>query len=286
MLLSLAIADDIGAILVIAIGYTAGVNLLPLAGAGAGIVLTLGLIRLGVRSLLIYVPVGAAVWLGFHESGVHATIAGVILGLITPARPLFGRRMLAGFVEAMGAYLQGDDWQDTKRRHDLTVSLRRAARETVSPLARIETALHPWVSYLIMPIFALANAGVSLKPAAFTDPVAVAVVAGLEIGKPVGIFLFSRLAVTLGVARLPDGVGWRMLFAGGVLAGIGFTMSLFIAGLALEGELLDAAKVGILTGSFGCAVLGMVLLRLFSPGPTGAAEAGRGAASMLDGAVG
>jgi NhaA family Na+:H+ antiporter len=276
MLLSLAIADDVGAILVIAIGYTAGVNFLPLAGAAAGVGLILLLARAGVRSFLVFVPLGTAVWLGVHESGVHATIAGVVLGLITPARPLFGRRLLAGFVEAAGAYLQGDDWSDTKRRYQLTVSLRRAARETVSPLERVETALHPWVGYLIMPVFAFANAGVSFKAAAFMDPVAVAVIAGLALGKPTGIFLFSRAAVASGLARLPEGVNWRMLFAGGVLAGIGFTMSLFIAGLALEGELLEAAKVGILTGSFGCAVLGMALLRGFSPAPAGASGNGSG----------
>ena len=273
MLLSLAIADDVGAILVIAIGYTADVHLLPLAGAAAGVALILLLTRAGVRSLLVFASIGAAVWLGFHESGVHATIAGVILGLITPARPLVGRRLLAGFLEATGAYLQGDDWKDSRRRYQLTVSLRRAARETISPLERIETALHPWVSFGIMPLFAFANAGVTLQPGGFTDPVALAVIAGLGLGKPVGIVIFSAAAVMTGLARLPEGVGWRMLCAGGVLAGIGFTMSLFIAGLALEGAALEAAKIGILTGSFGCAVGGMVLLRWFSPRPAPAGEA-------------
>jgi NhaA family Na+:H+ antiporter len=273
MLLSLAIADDVGAILVIAIGYTADVQFLPLAGAAAGVVLISLLTRAGVRSLLVFAPVGAAVWLGFHESGVHATIAGVILGLITPARPLVGRRLLAGFLEATGAYMQGEDWKDSRRRYQLTVSLRRAARETVSPLERIETVLHPWVSFGIMPLFAFANAGVTFQPGGFTDPVALAVIAGLGLGKPVGIVIFSAAAVMTGLARLPEGVGWRMLCAGGVLAGIGFTMSLFIAGLALEGAALEAAKIGILTGSFGCAVGGMVLLRWFSPRPAPAGEA-------------
>jgi NhaA family Na+:H+ antiporter len=273
LLLSLAIADDLGAILVIAIGYTAQVHLLPLAGAAAGVALILLLSRLGVRSLIVFVPVGTAVWLGVHESGVHATIAGVVLGLITPARPLVGRRLLAGFLEATSAYMQGDDWQDSRRRHQLTVSLRRAARETVSPLERIETALHPWVSYAIMPLFAFANAGVALDAGGFADPVAVAVIAGLGIGKPAGIFLFSRLAVAAGLARLPEGVGWRMLFGGGVLAGIGFTMALFIAGLALEGAALEAAKVGILAGSLASALCGMALLHAFSPRPAPPAEA-------------
>jgi NhaA family Na+:H+ antiporter len=273
LLLSLAIADDLGAILVIAIGYTAEVHLLPLAGAAAGVALILFLSRLGVRSLIVFVPVGAAVWLGVHESGVHATIAGVVLGLITPARPLVGRRLLAGFLEATSAYMQGDDWKDSRRRYQLTVSLRRAARETVSPLERIETALHPWVSYTVMPLFAFANAGVALEVGGFADPVAVAVIAGLGVGKPVGIFLFSRLAVAAGLARLPEGVDWRMLFGGGVLAGIGFTMALFIAGLALGGAALEAAKIGILSASLACAICGMALLHAFSPRSTPAQEA-------------
>ena len=267
MLLSLAIADDIGAILVIAIGYTAGVQVMPLAAAAAGVALALLLTRAGVRSLLIYIPLGVAVWLGFHESGVHATIAGVLLGLITPARPLVGRRLLADFLDSVGGFLQGEEWQDTRRRYQLLASLRRAARETVSPLERIETVLHPWVSFVIMPLFAFANAGVSLQPGALGHPVVLAIVAGLAVGKPVGIFLFSLAAVAARLAILPEGVGWRMLFGGGVLAGIGFTMSLFIAGLALEGPLLESAKVGVLTGSFGCAAAGMLLLRAFSPPP-------------------
>jgi NhaA family Na+:H+ antiporter len=169
--------------------------------------------------------------------------------------------------------MQGDDWKDSRRRYQLTVSLRRAARETVSPLERIETALHPWVSYTVMPLFAFANAGVALEVGGFADPVAVAVIAGLGVGKPVGIFLFSRLAVAAGLARLPEGVDWRMLFGGGVLAGIGFTMALFIAGLALGGAALEAAKIGILSASLACAICGMALLHAFSPRSTPAQEA-------------
>jgi Na+:H+ antiporter, NhaA family len=272
LLLSLAIADDVGAILVIAIGYAGELHLWALAGGGVGIGLILFLTRLGVRSYLIYVLIGTGVWFGFHESGVHATIAGVILGLLTPAHPLVGRHLLAQFVDAFGDFLQGESWQDTQRRHLMLLSVRRAARETIAPLERVETVLHPWVSFVIMPLFAFANAGVPIQISGFSDPVAMAIMAGLCIGKPVGIFLFSWLAVRLGVARLPEGVSWIILLAGGILAGIGFTMSLFIAGLALSGGILQAAKIGILAGSALCAVIGMVLLRWLLAKPAGAAQ--------------
>jgi NhaA family Na+:H+ antiporter len=143
----------------------------------------------------------------------------------------------------------------------------RTATEAVSPLERLETALHPWVAFIIMPIFALANAGVHIEPAALGHPVALAVAAGLAIGKPVGIVLFSWVAVRFGLARLPEGVNWKVMIGAGCLAGIGFTMSLFIASLALKDdpELLDAGKIGTLTGSALSAVLGSVLLLLFLP---------------------
>jgi NhaA family Na+:H+ antiporter len=261
MLLSLAIADDIGAILVIAIGYTSELYLGALLWGFAGIGLVIVLTRLGVRSHLVYAVVGAGVWLGFHESGVHATIAGVILGLLTPARPLVGRRLLAKFTEALGDFLQGESWQDTRERQRMLISMRRATRETMTPLERVEIVLHPWVGFIIMPLFAFANAGVPIQFSGFSDPVAAAVMAGLGMGKPLGIFLFSWLAVRFGLVRLPEDVTWGVLAAGGVLAGIGFTMSLFIAGLALGGGMLEAAKIGILAGSVACALIGMMLLR-------------------------
>jgi NhaA family Na+:H+ antiporter len=265
LLLSIAIVDDIGAILVIAIGYTSELNLAALGWGFAGIGLFAILMRLGVRSFPVYVGVGAGVWLGFHESGVHATIAGVILGLLTPAQPLVDRGLLAKFTEVLGGFLQGESWQDPRQRYRMMLSVRRAARESVSPLERVETVLHPWVGFVIMPLFAFANAGVPIHFGSLRDPVATAIMAGLVLGKPIGIFLFSWLAVRFGPARLPGGVTWGVLAAGGVLAGIGFTMSLFIAGLALGEGLLEPAKIGILAGSILCALIGMtLLLRLLS----------------------
>lgn len=261
LLLSIAIVDDIGAILVIAIGYTSQLNLLALGWGVAGIGLYAILMRLGVRSLPAFVAAGAGTWLGFHESGVHATIAGVVLGLLTPAQPLVDRGLLAKFTEALGGFLQGESWQDPRQRHRVMLSVRRAARESISPLERVETVMHPWVGFVIMPLFAFANAGVAIHLGGLRDPVATAIMAGLVLGKPSGIFLFSWLAVRFGPARLPGAVTWWGMAAGGVLAGIGFTMSLFIAGLALGEGLLEPAKIGILVGSILCALTGMTLLR-------------------------
>jgi len=214
LLLSLAIADDIGAILVIALFYSADVSLLYLSLAGGGLGLTILLSRMGVRSVLVYLILGLGIWLALLKSGVHPTIAGVLLGL-------------------------------------------------TAPLARLESALHPWVAFGIMPLFALANAGVAVKLAALSHPVALAVAVGLVVGKPLGILLFSWLAVRVGVARLPAGVNWKVMLGAGCLAGIGFTMSLFIAGLALEGDLLDDGKIGTLSGSALSALVGCGLLAIF-----------------------
>jgi Na+:H+ antiporter, NhaA family len=275
LLLSLAIADDVGAILVIAIGYTAELSISALAWAVLGIGLMMFLQRIGVRNLGIYVLLGVGIWFGFHESGVHATIAGVILGLLTGAKPWVSQTLLSQFVQQLGGFLHGDSWHDTHQRQALLQSVERAVRKSTSPMERLESALHPWVSFVIMPLFAFANAGVPIEAGAFTDSVAIAIVVGLCVGKPVGIVLFSWLTVRTGLAKLPEGISWGILAAGGVLAGIGFTMSLFIAGLALSERLLFAAKIGILTGSVLSAVLGFALLLWLLPKPaqTGSAAA-------------
>lgn len=266
-LLTLAIVDDIGAILVIAIGYTAELHLSALAWGFGGIGLLLVLLRIEVRSLPVYVVLGLGVWLGFHESGVHATIAGVILGLITPAQAWVSQGLLAEFIQKLGDVLQGNNGQIGDEHQALLQSVTVAAQASTSPVERLETALHPWVGFGIMPLFALANAGIPIQGAGFTESIVIALVIGLAVGKPVGILLFSGLSVLLGFAKLPDDISWGILGASGILAGIGFTMSLFIAGLALTGGLLDAAKLGILLGSALSAVVGMVLLVWLLPRP-------------------
>lgn len=272
VLLSLAIADDIGAILVIAVGYASRVNLAALLLGALGLGVVRGLALLGVRSVPIYWIVGAVVWSAFHASGVHATVAGVILGLLTPASGWVSTGRLQAIVQQFGAYVQGERWNNGERDPATLRAIEVAARETLSPLERLEIALHPWVSFVIMPLFALANAGVAINVMDFGEPVAVAVMVGLGVGKPVGIVGFSWLAVRLGIARLPVGVNWGVLTAGGVLAGIGFTMALFIASLALDGVLLNAAKVGILSGSALSAVIGSLLLFWLLPKPVSSAS--------------
>jgi NhaA family Na+:H+ antiporter len=273
MLLSLAIADDIGAIVVIALGYTEGLNWWALAGAGVGLIFVWVLARLGVRSFLTYLVLGLFVWLGFHESGIHATIAGVILGLMTPARNYVTPATLQSVLNHANDILAMGDFDPHTHRLDPIRQVRRASREIVSPLVYLEHTLNPWVAFLILPLFALANAGVRVQPSDLTSPIAIAVLLGLLIGKPVGILVASWLAVRLRIASLPDGVNWVMLVGGGLLCGIGFTMALFVASLALEGSLLDQAKIGVLAGSITSAVLGMtmlsVLLRSATPSPAG-----------------
>ncbi len=260
LLLTLAVADDIGAILVIAIGYTDQIHFGPLAVGAAGIAAIAVLSRLGVRSFLVYVLLGIVVWVGFYASGVHATIAGVILGIQTPAKTYFSSDRFARLLESAREVFRGGDWESSAHRAEKVRALQHAARETISPLEYLESLLHPWVGFVIMPLFALANAGVVVTASGFSDPVAMAVGVGLLVGKPVGIVLFSLIAVRVGIAVLPTGVGWRQMIGAGFLAGIGFTMALFIAGLAISGPSLDAAKVGILAGSAVAATIGMLLL--------------------------
>ena len=272
VLLSLAIVDDIGAILVIAVGYTESldVTMLLLGFLGLAVIFILG--RSGVRSFGIYIALGTLVWFAFHESGVHATIAGVLLGLLTPARNYVSEGALADALERARDILHGGDWQVWPHRSDAVRSFTHTAREVISPVEYLEGALHPWSSFVIMPIFALANAGVPFSPADFGQPVAIAVIAGLVVGKPLGILLFSWLAVKLITKRLPEGMNWRALFGGACLAGIGFTMALFIAGLALDEPLLAAAKVGVLGASAIAALLGMAVLLVVLPSKKSATE--------------
>lgn len=266
MLLSLAIADDIGAVLVIAVFYSTSISVTALLLAALGFAVTYFLNFIGVRRVSIYVVVGAFIWLAFLKSGVHPTVAGVLLGLLTPASAWVGDRALIDVVADVLNTLRTDhDGKPEYHHKPLLGQLELAARESTSPLERLETGLHPWVAFIIMPVFALGNAGVSVELGALRQPVALAVAAGLVLGKPLGIVLFSWLAVQIGLARLPSGVNWKIMIGAGCLAGIGFTMSLFIASLALPSELLDAGKIGTLAGSAVSAMLGCVLLMTFLP---------------------
>lgn len=266
MLLSLAIADDIGAVVVIAAFYTSDLNYFMLLMAAGGISFTAILGEIGVRSSAIYALIGVGIWIALHKSGVHPTIAGVILGLMTPATEWVGRTALRLSIADLQAQLVSDRHEEVALE-DLEL-LAFAARESVSPLERLEHVLHPWVGFIIMPLFALANAGIAIDIGELKNPVALAVACGLVIGKPLGIMLFSLLSVKLGFARLPEGVTWRMLFGGGCLAGIGFTMSLFVSDLAFrsEPEMLASGKIGTLLGSVCSVFLGTAIMMLCLPG--------------------
>ena len=255
-LLTLAIVDDIGAIVVIGLFYSSGLRpeLLLLA---AGIVAVIALVnRAGVVWLAPYIALGTVLWLVTYASGVHATIAGVVLGLLTPAR-----RLVATSVAREWAA----DLNDEPTAHEME-QMTKLARHAVSPAEGMAHALHPWSSFLIVPVFALANAGVPLEADAFEAPgtaaVAAGVILGLVLGKTLGIAGAAWLGARAGVARLPEGATWAMVLAISTVAGIGFTVSLFIAELAFgAGPLRDAAKLGVLTASGIAAILGGTALR-------------------------
>ena len=206
------------------------------------------------------------IWLAFHESGVHATIAGVALGLMTPSRPYLESSVGGDLLRRASDLLHGESWEPEPHRAEKVRRVRRITRETISPLEYLIYVLHPWVAFVIMPLFALANAGVEFRAADVLSPVALTVILGLVVGKPVGILLLSWLSLKSGIARMPEGVRWRHIAGGGFLAGIGFTMALFIAGLAFADEaLLRSAKTGVLLGSAVSAIIGVLLL-LPTPG--------------------
>jgi Na+:H+ antiporter, NhaA family len=261
-LLTLAIVDDLVAVLVIAFVFTESISYSYLALAAVGCVLTYLLNKIGVRSVMIYVAVGVAIWLAFYHAGVHSTIAGVILGLMTPSKAWISETRFKDIMTEFWERLTMDD--SNEKLPENVEQLEFVAREAISPLHRLEMSLHPWVAFFIMPVFALANAGVSLESAPIANPVTIAVVLGLAVGKPLGIILFCFMAVKMGITRLPDGVTWRIFVAGGFLGGIGFTMALFLNTLAFPGsefaELQAAGKVGTLIGSLVSAIIGCGLL--------------------------
>ncbi|MDQ2650386.1 MAG: Na+/H+ antiporter NhaA [Actinomycetota bacterium] len=258
LLLGLAIVDDIGAIVVIAVFYADGLDWAWLGAAVLGLGLVAVLQKLNVRFLPVYAVIGTGVWLATFESGVHATIAGVALGLLTPARP---------FIRDVDADRIADHLStDT----DVTAAEVRATsfelREAVATTERLADQLHPWTSYVIVPVFALANAGVALSGDSLGDAagsaVTLGVVVGLVAGKVLGVAGAIALAVRFGVGRLPEGITMRHVVGMAALAGIGFTVSIFVAGLAFDDPALaDQAKIGVLAASALAAGLGTLILR-------------------------
>jgi NhaA family Na+:H+ antiporter len=254
-MLSLAIVDDIGAILVVAIGYTSELMWGALALGALGIASVRGMALLRIRSIPLYFLVGAATWLAVDAGGIHGTITGVALGLLTPT----GRWVSDDRLEAIVDRVVPEPAKDQDHQIDMTKG-RKAFRERLSPVERLEMMLHPWVSFAIMPLFAFANAGMPLSSADVGSPLTFAVFVGFTIRKPVGIVAFGWLTVRSGLASRPPDMGWGMLAGGGLLAGVGFTMALFIADLAFGDALINEAKLGILSASVASASAGLVVL--------------------------
>lgn len=277
-LTAVAVFDDLLAVLVIALFYTDTLNLGALGVGGAVLALLVLLNFVGIRTLAVYGVLGLVVWLAFLASGVHATIAGVLVAFTIPARnrvdwSQFVERAHGLLHECEPAESSGEPMLTGERQQSAVRALEDLTEGVQAPLQRLEHGLHPWVAFGIVPLFALANAGVGLAGANLTSdglPVALGVIAGLVLGKPIGLLVSTWLVVRSGIGVLPLGVQWRHMIGVGCLAGVGFTMSLFIATLAFaDAALLETAKLGILAASLLAGALGYVILRLTTtPSPT------------------
>jgi NhaA family Na+:H+ antiporter len=259
-LLTLAIVDDIGAILVIALFYSGGVEPEWLVAAVLVLAAAYGTRRLGIVFSPVYVVFGVGLWLALYESGVHPTLAGVAMGLLVPVQPTLTRQIVSSRADEMLDVFSPEAAQRT----------RKMARLSVSEAEWLQHELHPWTSLLIVPMFALANAGVSMSAEAMSDairsPVTWGVVLGLVVGKTVGISGLAWAACRLGIAELPSGARWSQLVGVAALAGIGFTVSLFITGLAFSDPgLVDQAKMGILAASLLASGVGAGVLLVLAP---------------------
>ena len=272
-LTAFAIVDDIGAIVVIAVFFTETISWHHLGVAAVMLGLLAVFNLLGVRNILAYTLVSLVIWVSFFESGIHPTISGVLIALTIPLRVriepgqfVTRARALVDIFEREGnGERRGTFALTTETQHGVLEKLEALSKQVESPLQRLEHALHPWVAFVIVPLFALANAHVHL-PSGFdvilASPVAWGIILGLVVGKPVGIILFSWIAVRIGVATLPRGVGWLQIAGAALLGGIGFTMAIFVTGLAFaDGSLILQAKIAILVASLITGTLGFLLLR-------------------------
>jgi NhaA family Na+:H+ antiporter len=272
---ALAIADDLGAVLVIALFYSGEIAVTALVAAAVLLVALVILNRGHVRHPLPYAILGIGLWLAVLQSGIHPTIAGVLLAMTIPARAAAPTgAYVAQCTAALGGIGAEDEHGHGGRRQQAAAQTLEAIVERIqSPLQRLERTLNPWIAYLIVPVFALANAGVGLGGdllETLAQPISLGIIFGLVLGKSLGITLFAWLAVRSGLADLPFGVSWQQLFATSWLAGIGFTMSLFIASSAFDQPaLLALAKTDILVASLLAAVIGIVLVLVTSPSREG-----------------
>jgi NhaA family Na+:H+ antiporter len=267
-LTALAIADDMGAVLVIAFFYSSAIAWGALAAAALMFLILIGFNASGVRQLWPYLLVGAGLWYFVHASGIHATVAGVALAFTIPVHT---RINAAEFSREAQALLDRFERMETgdflvltsKAQQETLSALERASHDVAAPILRLEHALHNFSAFVVMPLFAFANAGVKITFSMEHAEIGLGVLAGLIIGKPLGIMAAAFLSVRAGIAKLPQGISWTSLLGYAWLAGIGFTMSLFIALLAFhDAALVDAAKRGILAGSLLAGIAGAIALRV------------------------
>jgi len=266
---ALAVADDLGAVLVIAFFYTSGVDFNALGIAGLLLLMLVGGNLLGIRSSLFYLVIGIGVWIGFLLSGVHATIAGVLVAFTIPAVTKIDEVIystnLRKLTDRFEQEIPSNSTLTTPQQHQTIQHVKNLSQAAETPLQKIEHALHPWVAFGIMPLFALANSGIVIGADFLTsviNPVSIGVTTGLVVGKFIGILLFTWLMVITGLGALPEGANWRHITGVALLGGIGFTMSLFISGLAFNNpEFVDQAKYGILIASVLAGIMGSLVLR-------------------------
>lgn len=273
---SLAVVDDIGAVLVIAFFYTSELHPDQLIIAGVALALLIVANRIGIRSVTFYSFVGiGGIWLAFFYSGIHPTIAGILIAFTIPARYHINKAQYAQRVrEAFNRLLQSrsvDQSINTEMEEKMLREIEEASDHAQSPLQKMERGLYPYVYFIIMPLFAFANAGVRIEEGfgeVFVQPVSLGIILGLVLGKSIGVSLTSRLVVWLGIARLPAGTNWHQVYGAALLAGIGFTMSLFISDLAFTNDLLvEDAKLAILIGSMISAAAGLLFLQFHKKVP-------------------
>ena len=269
-LLGLAVADDLGAIIVIAVAYTESISFAYLGMVVGLVAIVMVLNRVGFNHTAVTSALGFLIWVAMLKSGVHATIAGVLFALLTPARPQYSKERFAEESEGLLAdYRQALSNDDTELSETILGQLEELSQGTESPMERLERLVHPWTSYVILPVFALANAGLHLSGVALSDvitsDVAVGVMAGLLFGKVAGITLIPWVASRFGIVELPLHVSWRSVIGAGFLAGIGFTVAIFISSLAFtDPELILNAQVGIMCASVLAGILGYLILRFTS----------------------
>lgn len=282
-LTSLAIVDDLGALLVIAMFYTEKLNTVSLMWGGVVLAALFGLNMLRFRHPLFYLVPGLALWVLVLDSGVHATIAGVLLAMTIPARSRVDSKQFSTATRDAIEHFEtkghdGKTASESSAQRAAAYAIRENVQQVIPPLHRMEHALAGWCAFFIIPVFAFANAGLHLTGdfgAIMGDPVTLGVFFGLVVGKPVGVFAFSFFAVKAGLATLPTGVTWRHIAGAGCLAGIGFTMALFIANLAFKSDMLhlDASKIGILSASLVSTILGVSVLLTCKPAESDAEQA-------------